>query len=99
MTQLQSEKMALSAEERGWLPWFGKLGKLRMGWAYRRNLDRIEAMEQAFESFAETRNGLLIQWAEQQWQRLDSYAELLADQMVADEALLQSQKQKLRDVS
>ena len=30
-----------------------------------------------FESFAETRKGLLIQWAEQQWQRLDSYAELL----------------------
>ena len=97
--QLQSEKMALSAEERGWLPWFGKLGKLRMGWAYRRNLDRIEAMEQAFESFAETRKGLLIQWAEQQWQRLDSYAELLGGEVVADEAWLQSQKQKLRDVS
>ena len=99
MTQLQSEKMALSAEERGWLPWFGKLGKLRMGWAYRRNRDRVEAMEQAFDSFAETRKGLLIQWAEQQWQRLDSYAELLGGEVVADEAWLQSQKQKLRDVS
>ena len=97
--QLQSEKMALSAEERRWLPWFGKLGKVRMGWAYRRNLDRVEAMEQAFESFAETRKGLLVQWAEQHWQMLASHAELIAGEVVADEIWLQAQRQKLRDVS
>ena len=57
---LQSDLMALSQQERHWLPLFGKAGKLAMRWAYRRNRDRVEAMEQAFNSFAATRQALFI---------------------------------------
>ena len=75
--QLQSDKMALSHDEQHWLPWFGKTGKLAMRWACRCNRDRLTAMESAFESFAQTRKELLIQWCEQQWRLLESLAELL----------------------
>ncbi|MGL4205694.1 MAG: methyl-accepting chemotaxis protein [Aeromonadaceae bacterium] len=95
--QLQSEQMALSSEEKRWLPWFGKQGKIRMRWAYRRNLDRVEAMEQAFESFAATRKLLLVQWAEQQWRLLASLAEIVPE--VPTQAWLQHYCHKLRDAS
>lgn len=58
--QLHSNKMALSSAERHWLPWFGKTSKLTMRWAYRCNRDRVEAMESAFNSFATTRQALLV---------------------------------------
>ena len=70
--QLQSEKMALNHEERHWLPWFGKTGKLTMRWACHCNRDRLTAMESAFNSFAQTRKELLTQWCEQQWSLLAS---------------------------
>ena len=75
--QLQSEKMALNHEERHWLPWFGKTGKLTMRWACHCNRDRLTAMESAFNSFAQTRKELLTQWCEQQWSLLASLADLL----------------------
>lgn len=94
---LQSEQMALSSAEKGWLPWFGKQGKLQMGWAYRRNRDRVEAMEQAFDSFAATRRLLLVEWAEQQWRLLASLAEILPAAPTAE--WLQQHGPKLRDAS
>ncbi|MBS1158498.1 MAG: methyl-accepting chemotaxis protein [Proteobacteria bacterium] len=75
---LKSQKMALSASERRWLPWFGKTGRLAMGWATARNAGRYPAIEQTFESFARTRVRILINWSEQQWGYLDGLARELA---------------------
>jgi methyl-accepting chemotaxis protein len=69
---LRSEQMHLSAAERSWLNWFGKTGKLKMGWACRLNRSRYPLMEQAFESIANTRIKLLQQWVKRQWAQLES---------------------------
>lgn len=69
---LQSTLMPLSPEERRWLPWFGKTGKLTMGWACWINRHRYPIMEQAFESIANTRIKLLEQWVKRQWAQLES---------------------------
>ena len=59
---LKSQNMSLSQAERAWLPSFGKTGKLAMRWATSRNRHRYPAIEQTFESFAQTRVRLLITW-------------------------------------
>jgi len=69
---LKSTHMALSASERAWLPWFGKLGKLTLGWSCHLNRDRYEAIESTFEGIAGTRVRLLQGWAEQQWAYMNS---------------------------
>jgi len=69
---LISEKMHLSAAERGWLKWFGKMGKLKMGWACWLNRKRYPLMEKAFDSIANTRIKLLQQWVKRQWTQLES---------------------------
>ncbi len=97
--QLQSEKMALNHEERHWLPWFGKTGKLAMRWACRCNRDRLTAMESAFNSFAETRKELLTQWCEQQWSLLASLAELLPLDSQLSRAWLADKQSLLPDAS
>jgi methyl-accepting chemotaxis protein len=71
-TYLQSALMPLSAAEHSWLPWFGKTGKLAMGWACWLNKSRYPIMEQAFESIANTRIRLLHQWVKHQWAQLES---------------------------
>lgn len=45
---LKSEQMNLSAGERRWLPWFGKTGKLAMGWSCWLNRDHYPAVEKSF---------------------------------------------------
>jgi len=75
---LKSQKMALSMSERRWLPWFGKTGKLAMGWATARNAARYPAIEQTFESFARTRVRILMNWSQLQWGALESLARELA---------------------
>ncbi|HEY6898666.1 MAG TPA: methyl-accepting chemotaxis protein [Rhodocyclaceae bacterium] len=71
---LKSNQMSLSGQERGWLPWFGKLGKLTLGWSCYLNKDRYPAIESTFEGIASTRVRLLQAWAEQQWGNLDHLA-------------------------
>lgn len=71
-TFLQSALMPLSSAERAWLPWFGKTGKLAMGWACWLNSSRYPIMEQTFESIASTRIKLLQQWVKRQWAQLES---------------------------
>ncbi|HEX5392365.1 MAG TPA: methyl-accepting chemotaxis protein [Rhodocyclaceae bacterium] len=66
--------MALSGAERSWLPWFGKLGKMSMGWACFLNQDRYTAIESTFDGIAATRVKLLQTWAEQQWSYLNGLA-------------------------
>lgn len=69
---LRSEQMQLSIAERGWLKWFGKVGKLKMSWACWLNRTRYPIMEQAFESIANTRIKLLQQWVKRHWTQLES---------------------------
>jgi len=69
---LRSEQMQLSLAEHSWLTWFGKAGKLKMGWACWLNRKRYPVMEQAFESIANTRIKLLQQWIKRQWTQLES---------------------------
>lgn len=71
---LKSGKMQLTDQERGWLPWFGKTGKLAMGWACRINRRRYPILEQTFEGIAATRVKILKGWAKHQWAFLESLA-------------------------
>ncbi|WEZ87066.1 methyl-accepting chemotaxis protein [Pseudomonas sp. NyZ480] len=72
---LASNSMALSASEKRWLPWFGKTGKLSMGWACRLNRTSYPVIEQTFEAIAQTRVRLLQSWAREQWDHLAELAE------------------------
>ena len=68
---LKSELMKLSRDERCWLPWFGKTGKLAMRWATLINRRRYPILEQTFEGIANTRVQVLVGWANQQWALLE----------------------------
>jgi methyl-accepting chemotaxis protein len=72
---LKSTQMALSKQELAWLPWFGKLGKLSMGWSCYLNQSRYHVIESTFEGIASTRVKLLQGWAEAQWGTLDNLAQ------------------------
>ena len=69
---LKSTQMNLSKGELAWLPWFGKLGKLSMGWSAYLNESRYPVIESTFEGIAATRVKLLQGWAEAQWGALDN---------------------------
>jgi methyl-accepting chemotaxis protein len=69
--------MQLSASERHWLPWFGKAGKIAMGWSCRLNRPTYPVIEQTFEAIAQTREQLLHNWAREQWEHLAELAEHL----------------------
>jgi methyl-accepting chemotaxis protein len=75
---LESLNMALGAHERGWLPYAGKTGKLAMRWATHWNRHRYATIEQTFESFAQTRVRLLLDWTQQHWCHLDGVAREVA---------------------
>ncbi len=97
---LKSQNMSLSQAERAWLPSFGKTGKLAMRWATSRNRHRYPAIEQTFESFAQTRVRLLITWAEQQWAHLDGLSRELASTWPSLAAgVLQQRRQRAEDFS
>ncbi len=74
---LKSDLMTLSDEERSWLPWFGKTGKLAMRWATRLNRRRYPWLETAFDGVAQTRVRLLTDWTHQQWAHLEGFAKSL----------------------
>ena len=76
---LKSTQMALSKEELAWLPLFGKLGKLSMGWSCYLNESRYAVIESTFEGIAATRVKLLQSWAEAQWGTLGNLASELQD--------------------
>jgi len=69
---LHSDTMQLSPEERRWLNWGGKTGKIAMGWSCWLNRGRYALMEKAFESIAQTRIKIMQQWASRQWSQLES---------------------------
>ena len=75
---LSSNSMQLSSAEKRWVPWFGKTGKLAMGWSCRLNRPVYPVMEQTFEAIAETRVKLLHNWTREQWEHLSELATTLS---------------------
>ncbi len=75
---LLSNFMPLSSSEKRWLPWFGKTGKITMGWSCWLNQSAYPVIEQTFEAIAETRVQLLHIWASEQWEHLAELAEYLS---------------------
>ncbi|RYY81046.1 MAG: methyl-accepting chemotaxis protein, partial [Chitinophagaceae bacterium] len=74
---LSSKVMQLSSSEKNWLPWFGKTGKIAMGWSCRLNRSAYPVIEQTFEAIAQTRVQLLHNWTREQWEHLAELAETL----------------------
>jgi methyl-accepting chemotaxis protein len=71
---LSSHRMALSAAEKHWLPWFGRTGALSMRRACHLNRERYSSLESTFENFAQARVKILTQWSEHLWQQLQGSA-------------------------
>jgi methyl-accepting chemotaxis protein len=67
---LKSRQMNLTGNEMNWLPYFGKTGRLAMGWACYLNKWRYPILEEIFESIATTRVRILTEWTEQKWSSL-----------------------------
>ena len=95
-----SAHMNLSAAERGWLPWFGKTGRLAMGWACWLNRGLAAELEQTFEGIAQTRMKRLQQWSEAHWTRLGELAQGMgADWPTPDPLRLRDEQRQLADCS
>ncbi|MBH3428103.1 methyl-accepting chemotaxis protein [Pseudomonas alkylphenolica] len=92
---LSSNYMPLSAREKRWLPWFGKTGKVTMGWSCWLNRSAYPVIEQTFEAIAQTRARLLQNWSREQWEHLAELAESLAGNvaLLDNTALLDTLKQ------
>ena len=78
LIMLKSHSMPLSRQELGWLPLFGKQGKLAMGWACWLNRQRYADIERTFTGIAATRQRLLQDWAAQLWLNMAPLAADLA---------------------
>ncbi|SBS31271.1 Methyl-accepting chemotaxis protein PctB [Marinomonas aquimarina] len=74
MSQLASDAMALSGKEKQWLKWFGRNGKLNLGWSCFLNRYAYQDIEATFEGIANTRVRLLTQFVGNVWQRLEQTA-------------------------
>jgi methyl-accepting chemotaxis protein len=100
MAVLKSTAMQLSAAERHWLPWFGATGKLAMWRACRLNRRTLPVVEQTFESIADIRVRLLIDWAQAQWDMLADLAQQLGDGWPeCDQTLLEHKRKQAPDLS
>ena len=92
--------MQLQPSEKHWLPWFGKTGKLTMGWSCLLNRPVYPIVEQTFEGIASTRVRLLQLWTSQHWQQLDTIAAHIAhDWPKLDTGYLTARKQAIREFS
>ncbi|WP_422394546.1 methyl-accepting chemotaxis protein [Pseudomonas putida] len=97
---LSSGSMELSSSEKGWLPWLGKTGKLKMGWACHLNRANYPQIEQTFEAIAQTRVRLLHDWACEHWEHLAELAEQLAQGFAQpDSTLLRDKLAQAEDFS
>lgn len=97
---LKSDSMNLTSKERGWLPWWGATGKLKMGWSCFLNRSMYDTNEQIFESIARTRREALIAWAEYKWAFMASVADRM--QGMPESALaevLEASAGRLREIS
>jgi methyl-accepting chemotaxis protein len=92
--------MALSPSEKSWLPWFGKTGKIAMGWSCRLNRSAYPVIEQTFEAIAETRVQLLHNWTREQWEHLAELADHLGHDFAhLDSAMLMDKLRQAEDFS
>ncbi|MBW3197305.1 methyl-accepting chemotaxis protein [Marinobacter nauticus] len=97
---LRSDSMNLSSDERGWLPWFGATGKLRMGWSCFLNRQQYATNEEIFESIAKTRREALINWANGKWAFLEGLAARLeGSEQDSISEVLDSAVTRLREIS
>ncbi|ANJ57104.1 chemotaxis protein [Pseudomonas silesiensis] len=97
---LSSHSMPLSPSEKRWLPWFGKTGKIAMGWSCRLNRSAYPVIEQTFEAIAETRVQLLHNWTREQWEHLAELADHLGrDFAHLDSAALMDKLRQAEDFS
>lgn len=97
---MDTAKMHLSAQERHWLPVFGKTGKLAMRWSCWLNREVQPAIGQAFEGISQSRVRLLQGWAAAHWEHLAELAESLGgDALVADSGLLDDKRAQMPDFS
>lgn len=97
---LRSDSMNLSASERHWLPWFGRMGKLRMGWSCFLNRQQYSTVEETFENIAKTRKEALIAWADAKWAFLGGVAVRLQGAQHSDiEGVLEPVSGRLREIS
>ncbi|MDX1816266.1 MAG: methyl-accepting chemotaxis protein [Marinobacter sp.] len=97
---LKSDSMNLTPAERGWLPFWGATGKLRMGWSCFLNRSMYGTNEHIFESIARTRRDALIGWAEDKWSFLEVLGQRLTgqtDEVVSE--LLGATAARLREIS
>ncbi len=69
---LKSKNMNLTLDELNWLPYLGKTGQIKMGWACHLNKWRYSIVEEIFESIATTRVRILGEWTEKKWDLLSS---------------------------
>ena len=97
MQNLVSDTMQLSPAERSWLNWYGKTGKIFMGWSCWLNRNRYPIMEQTFASIANTRTKILQQWAKRQWAQLESCRSQLQLQDENYDAILRKTWQTMSD--
>ncbi|WP_338919650.1 methyl-accepting chemotaxis protein [Pseudomonas silesiensis] len=97
---LSSHSMRLSPSEKRWLPWFGKTGKIAMGWSCRLNRSAYPVIEQTFEAIAETRVQLLHNWTREQWEHLAELADHLGHDFAhLDNAMLMDKLRQAEDFS
>lgn len=100
MSTLHSTAMQLSASERGWLPWFGKTGKLAMARSCWLNSAIYPQIEKTFEGTAQTRVRILQNWAQANWEHMAELAAVLGHHFPAcDAALLQEKRRQATDFS
>ncbi len=87
--------MHLSHAEKKWLPWFGKNGKLVLGWSCLINRKHYPTVEKAFQGIAATRVNILKAWTSTQWEQLNTLAaELPGDlSQITPDALEQKRSQ------
>ncbi|MFD1383763.1 methyl-accepting chemotaxis protein [Rhodanobacter aciditrophus] len=78
MTQLASDAMALSRDEKKWLKWFGANGKFKLGWSCFLNRKSYKDIEMTFEGVANTRVRLLKQFTNNVWERLEQTTQTLS---------------------
>jgi methyl-accepting chemotaxis protein len=84
--------MDFTGRERRWLPWWGRNGKLALGWSWLLNRGQAAQIEKTFAGLAQTRVDLLTGWASQHWQALELIGDGLAQAWpsFSDDALKRS---------
>lgn len=97
---LKSSSMNLRSSELSWLPWFGKTGKIAMGWACHLNRSHYAAVEQTFEGIAATRVRILTSWTQTQWEHLAGIAAVVGQAFPAiDTTVLHQKRLQASDMS